>query len=130
MAWGQNDHKLANAQHPVMKVNTNLLILSAVAVPVVALITGRWLVARQARRDVAHLLSQADTGPVQSYDPAQLADLSPPVKRYFQHVLKPGQPYVRTVRLRHDGQFKTDLKKDWMPITGEEYFLADTPDYI
>lgn len=45
-------------------------------------------------------------------------------------MLKPGQPYLRTLRLRHDGQFKTDLKKDWIPITGEDYFRADTPDSI
>lgn len=27
-------------------------------------------------------------------------------------------------------QFKTDLKKDWMVITGKEYFLANQPGYI
>ena len=114
----------------MMKHKTNLLILSALAVPVVALLAGRWLVARQVRRDVANLFSSANTGPVQTYDPVQLTDLPAPVQRYFRHVLKPGQPYVRTVRLRHDGQFKTDLKKDWTPITGEEYFLADKPGCI
>lgn len=113
-----------------MRRQTNFLILSAIAVPVVAWLTGRWLVGRQSRRDVADLFSSVNTGPVQTYDPAQLIDLPAPVQRYFRHVLKPGQLYLRTVRLRHDGQFKTDLKKDWMPITGEEYFRADTPDYI
>jgi hypothetical protein len=113
-----------------MKRNTNRLILLVIAAPVIAWLTGRWLAARQIRRDVADLFSQAETGPVKTYDPAQLADLPAPVQRYFRHVLKPGQPYLRTVRLRHDGQFKTDLKKDWMPITGEEYFLADKPGYI
>ena len=113
-----------------MKCNKNLLILSAVALPVAALLAGRWLVARQTRQTVADLFSQADTGPVATYDPAQLADLPAPVQRYFRHVLKPGRPYLRTVRLRHNGQFKTDLKNDWMPITGEEYFLADKPGYI
>ncbi|MBC8155627.1 MAG: hypothetical protein H7Z72_22290 [Bacteroidetes bacterium] len=48
----------------------------------------------------------------------------------FRHVLKPGQPYLRTVRLRHDGDFKTDLEKDWAAITSDEYFLADKPGYI
>jgi hypothetical protein len=113
-----------------MKRNTNFLILSALAVPLVAWLAGRLLVARQTRRDVADLFSQAETGPLNIYDPAQITDLPAPVQRYFRHVLTPGQPYLRTVRLRHDGQFKTDLKKDWMPITGEEYFLADKPGYI
>ncbi|WP_461052891.1 DUF6544 family protein [Spirosoma arcticum] len=113
-----------------MKTKTNLLIVSALAVPVVTWLIGRWVVARQSRRDVANLFALADTGPVNTYDPAQLADLPIPVQRYFRHVLKPGQPYLRSVRLRHDGQFKTDLKKDWIAITGEEYFLADTLNYI
>ncbi len=111
-------------------MKTNLKILAALAVPVAVLLAGRWRVARQARRHVANLFSLAETGPVQTYDPAELTSLPAPVQRYFRHVLKPGQPYLRSVRLRHDGQFKTDLNKDWMPITGEEYFLADKPGYI
>lgn len=113
-----------------MKRNTNFLILSALSIPVVALLAGRWLVARQTRRDVADLFSTADAGPVNTYAPAQIADLPAPVQRYFRHVLKPDQPYLQTVRLRHDGEFKTDLEKDWISITGEEYFLADRPAYI
>ena len=113
-----------------MKRNTNLLILSAIAVPALAWLAGRWLVARQVRRDVAELFSAAETSPARTYDPAQLAHLPAPVQRYFRHVLKPGQTYLRTVRLRHDGQFKTDLNGDWMPITGDEYFRVDTPGYI
>ncbi len=113
-----------------MKIKTNLLILPALAVPVAALLAGRWLAARQMRQHVADLFSQVETGPAKTYDPAQLTGLPAPVQRYFRHVLKPGQPYVRSVRLRHDGQFKTDLKKDWMDITGEEYFVADKPAYI
>lgn len=113
-----------------MTRKTNFLILSAVAGPVLALLAGRWIVARQMRSDVADMLSLAETGPVQTYDPAQLTHLPTPVQRYFRHVLKRGQPYLRSARLRHDGQFKTDLKKDWMDISGEEYFLADKPAYI
>ena len=110
-------------------MRTTPKILAALAVPVVTCLVGRWLVARQTRRQVVSLFSQAETGPVKTYDPTQLTNLPTPVQRYFRHVLKPGQPYLRSVRLRHDGQFKTDLKKDWISITGEEYFLADTPGY-
>ncbi|GAB3742063.1 DUF6544 family protein [Spirosoma lituiforme] len=113
-----------------MKIKTTLLILSGVVVPVAALLAGRWLVARQLRRDVANLFAQASTRPVDTYNPAQLTNLPPPVQRYFRHVLKPGQPYLRTARLRHDGEFKTDLEKSWISITGDEYFLADSPNYM
>ena len=51
----------------MLKRNTNLLILSALAVPAIAFIAGRWLVVR---RDVADLFSTAETGPARTYDPA------------------------------------------------------------
>lgn len=111
-------------------MKSNLKILAALAVPVAALLVGRWLVALQMRRNVANLFSLAETGSVQTYDPAELTGLPAPVQRYFRHVLKPGQPYLRSVRLRHVGQFKTDLNKDWISISGEEFFLADKPGYI
>ena len=113
-----------------MKRKTNWLILSALTLPISALLVGKWLAARQTRNQVTALFSQLKTGPVNTYDPAQLAGLPAPVQRYFRHVLLPGQPYIRSVRLRHDGQFKTDLKKDWISITGDEYFVADKPAYI
>jgi len=53
-----------------------------------------------------------------------------PVQRYFKHVLKDGQPNISYVRLKHDGQFKTDLKKDWVNITGEQYFTTEKPGFI
>lgn len=60
----------------------------------------------------------------------QLKSLPEPVQRYFKHVLKDGQPYISFVRLKHDGQFKTDLKKDWVNITGEQYFATEKPGFI
>ncbi len=113
-----------------MKRSTNLLILSALAAPVAAWLAGRWLVARQTRLDVARLFATAETDSAQAYYPTQLADLPAPVQRYFRRVLNTGQPYLHTVRLKHDGEFKTDLNGDWMPITGEEYFRAYAPAYI
>jgi hypothetical protein len=56
--------------------------------------------------------------------------LPAPVQRYFKHVLKDGQPYISYVRLKHDGQFKTGLKKDWVNITGEQYFTTEKPGFI
>ena len=113
-----------------MKTKANALILAGLALPIVSLLVGRWLVARQTRQDVAALFSEVNPSPTKRYDPAQLADLPAPVQRYLRHVLTPGQPYLRSARLRHDGQFKADLKKDWMAITGDEYFLADAPGYL
>ena len=52
------------------------------------------------------------------------------MQRYFRHVLRDGQPYLRGLRLRHTGQFKTDLKKDWIAITSEQYITTDPPSFI
>lgn len=113
-----------------MKRKTNWVVLPALTLSISALLVRRWLAARWTRNQVAELFSDLETGPVNTYDPAQLVGLPVPVQRYFRHVLTPGQPYIRSVRLRHDGKFKTDLKKDWISITGDEYFVADKPAYI
>lgn len=64
------------------------------------------------------------------YSVAQLEGLPAPVQRYFKHVLLEGQPEINTVRLTHSGFFKTDLKKDFTKINGEQYFSANPPQFI
>lgn len=64
------------------------------------------------------------------YSVSQLEDLPEPVQRYFKYVLKDGQKYISSVCLTHNGFFKTDLKKDFIKITGEQYFSAKKPQFI
>ena len=111
----------------------NALILLAVKVlsaTMLALVAARAVAARQLRRDARLLFAAADNGPARVYHESQLAGLPAPVQRYFRHVLPDGQPYLRGLRLRHGGQFKTDLKKGWMPIRGEQYITAAPPGFI
>lgn len=107
-----------------------LLAATALAAPILALLAARAAAARRLRRDARQLFAAADNGPAQVYHEAQLAGLPAPVQRYFSHVLPDGQPYLRGLRLRHGGQFKTDLKKDWVPIEGEQYITADPPGFL
>jgi len=60
----------------------------------------------------------------------QIAKLPPPVQRYFKNVLKEGQPYIQFVRLKHSGQFKTNIHKAWTDIKGIQYFSTNTPAFI
>ena len=114
-----------------MKKNTiRLLAAAAVAVPVAGVVLARALAAQQLRRDVRQLFAAAGSGPVSIYHETQLIGLPAPVQRYFRHVLPDGQPYLRGLRLRHGGQFKTDLKKDWIAIKGEQYITANPPGFI
>ena len=64
------------------------------------------------------------------YSVNQLENLPEPVQKYFKYVLKDGQPYINCVRLTHNGSFKTDLKKDFIKISGEQYFSAIKPQFI
>lgn len=91
---------------------------------------GRALVGRQLRQDARRLLRQSTDVTTSIYRETQLADLPAPVQRYFRHVLRDGQPYLRSVRLRHTGQFKTSLDGDWGAISGQEYITADPPAFI
>ncbi len=109
---------------------TVLWLASAVAVPLAGWLAGRWLAARELRLAVDELFAGIIDTPLQTYDPAQLVGLPPPVQRYFRRVLRPGQPALRCARLRHDGFFKTALDKPWTPITGVEYFRADQPGFV
>ena len=109
-----------------------LLAGAALAVPALGLIVAvaRRLAHRQLRRDAAALFARAAYQPVQHYHEAQLVGLPAPVQRYFRRVLNEGQPYPRGLRLRHGGEFKTDLKKDWMAIEGEQYIVAEPAGFI
>ena len=109
---------------------TWLLAATALGVPVLGLFVARAGAARRLRADAQRLLAAAAAGSARVYHETQLAGLPAPVQRYFRRVLREGQPYLRGLRLRHTGQFKTDLKKDWMAIEGEQYISADPPGFI
>lgn len=57
-------------------------------------------------------------------------DLPPPVRRYFRHVLTDGMHYVSCARLKHTGIFKRNLEKNWVPVSGEQYFTVMSPGFI
>ena len=113
-----------------MKKNTIRLLAAAVAAPVLGIALARAWAARQLRRDVRQLFAATSKSPASTYHETQLDGLPAPVQRYFRHVLTEGQPYLHGLRLRHIGQFKTDLKKDWIAIKGEQYITADPPGFI
>ncbi|MCF8231348.1 MAG: hypothetical protein K9J27_04095 [Bacteroidales bacterium] len=92
--------------------------------------TGNKMANAQINNDIRELFSNANSfdGKTFSYD--QLEGLPAPVQRYFKHVLPQGQPYVESVRLKHDGRFKSGVDKDWTAIKGEQYFTSATPGFL
>ena len=107
-----------------------LYIFIPVAVVVLILIIGRINLSVKFDREVKELFAQSKNISDQLYHKDQLNNLPEPVQRYFRHILKEGQPYISYARIKHDGQFKTDLDKGWINITGEQYATTEKPGFI
>lgn len=80
--------------------------------------------------EVKTLFAQSKNISNKRFDKNQLDSLPEPVQRYFNHILKNGQPYISYVRIKHDGQFKAGLDKGWMNIKGEQYATTQKPGFI
>lgn len=61
---------------------------------------------------------------------SRIDKLPEPVKRYFNRVLSGSEPEIYTVRIKHDGQFKTSLNSDWMPINGRQFITTQMPGFV
>lgn len=61
---------------------------------------------------------------------AGLDTLPPPVARYFRFALTEGQSYVDRLELTHGGRFKTAPDKDWVSISGHQWFTTSTPGFV
>lgn len=51
-----------------------------------------------------------------------------PVARYFRFALKEGQPFIRTARIRHEGEF--NLNDKWIPFKSEQHFSRNPPAFV
>ena len=106
------------------------IAIALIGLIMAALIITRIFLHRQFSTRVAQLFVNAKSNNQKVFTYDQLTNLPEPVKRYFKHVLTPNQPHVNYVRLKHDGQFKSGLKKKWAAIEGEEYFTGAQPGFI
>jgi hypothetical protein len=82
------------------------------------------------KNEVRVLFSQSKDISDKTLHYSDLDSLPEPVQGYFKHVFKEGQAYISYVRLKHNGQFKPALDKDWVNITGEQYFTTQKPGFI
>lgn len=81
-------------------------------------------------KQVKALFTQSKSISDQRFHKTQLDNLPEPVQRYFNHILKEGQPFISYVRIKHEGQFKANLDKGWMNIKGEQYATTEKPGFI
>jgi len=97
---------------------------------ILILLIGRVALAKKFDGDVKELFVQSKNISDQVFHKSQLDHLPEPVQRYFNYVLKEGQPYISYVRITHSGLFKTSLKNDWIEIRGEQYATTQKPGFI
>jgi hypothetical protein len=120
---------LALRERPAIFTSLKVTIALATLLFIIFLI-GRLNLYLKFTDEVAQLFSASKNISSQKYTAKQLTGLPEPVQQYFRRVLREGQPYISDVHLVHDGLFKTDLKKDWITISGEEYFTAHQPGFV
>lgn len=105
-------------------------ILIFIGIVAILLFAGKINMSTKFSKQVKQLFAESKKFSDKKFSYQQLEGLPEPVQRYFKHVLKEGQAYISYIRLKHDGQFKTDLKKDWVNIEGEQYFTTEKPGFI
>ena len=93
------------------------------------IVVTRELVTKNITRQGELLQRESKDIPISIFSKDQLVNLPPPVQKYFSTVLTDGQPYITFVTLEHEGYFKTDLKKDWVPIKGVQSFTTHSPGF-
>lgn len=113
-----------------MRRKTMTILLLIIVLVIIAVIIRKNALSKQHNKEVTELFSLSGDISNKTFNYEQLDGLPEPVQRYFKHVLKDGQPYISYVRLIHNGQFKTDPKKDWINIKGEQYFTTEKPGFI
>jgi hypothetical protein len=93
-----------------------IVIIFFIGLFAIILIIGRINLSFQFNKQVKQPFSETRSLSEKTFNHSQLLDLPEPVRRYFKHVLKEGQPYISYARITHDGQFKTGFEKDWIHI--------------
>jgi hypothetical protein len=67
---------------------------------------------------------------LKTYDSKELEGLPDPVQRYFQTVLKEGQPIVAAVNLTQQGLFNmSEAKAKWSPFTATQFVTTQRPGF-
>ena len=112
-----------------MKKAMTILVIT-IGILMLILLIGKINLELQFKKQIAQLFANSTPISDKKYSLHQIEKLPEPVQRYFKYVLKEGQPYISSVRLTHKGFFKTDLKKDFIKISGEQYFSAQKPQFI
>lgn len=85
---------------------------------------------RRVNREIGAFVQQANIGSARIVSPADYGSVPQPVRRYFEAIGIDGQPMIQFVRLKQEGQFRTGVDQDWMPIEAVQYFSTEPPGFV
>ncbi|MBD0274522.1 MAG: hypothetical protein ICV73_21635 [Acetobacteraceae bacterium] len=109
------------------------MAVAAVGVPVLAAGLLQALRAHDSRRaeDAWRALEGAAEAAPDGFDPAMVADLPAPARRYFLHAIAPGTPLRSVVEIEMTGQLSLGTKEapDYMPMRARQ-ILAGTRGFV
>lgn len=108
-------------------------LYAAVGAALVAgvLLVARWRVRRRWRSTVAALLEEGRARTAVVDFETDLAGLPAPVRRYFETVLRDGQPRISTARIEQHGEIRLgDDAASWHPFDATEWFTVDPPGFV
>ena len=114
-----------------MTLKTVLLFVLALFVTCIALTLygrARW------NAGTTQLLNRLDAAQIKSapqfYNAKELEGLPAPVKRYFQSVLKDGQPIITAATMQHTGTFNMSATaQNWKPFTSTQRVITKRPGF-
>jgi len=114
-----------------MRLKTVLVSVVALVIASVALVLygkARW------NAGTTQLLYRLDAAQVPSkpkfFKVSELEGLPIPVKRYFQTVLKDGQPIITAVTVQHSGTINmSTTAENWKPFTSTQRVITDRPGF-
>lgn len=99
-------------------------------VPAVAFLAGRRRFRSRVTADVSTLFSDTGASVGAEQLRARWDALPDPVRRYLRYAILKGAAAIQTVRLKHNGFFRTRPGQRWFPVQGEEYFSVGKPGFV
>jgi hypothetical protein len=113
-----------------MWLGINLIVISLLALVLLAIAINRRHLDRAYARLVAELLNEREPS-AGFFHTAELEDLPAPVRRYLNKAIPEGRPYVKAVHLRQVGEFRPgDTTAPWKPLEAEQHFTVNPPGFV
>src|SRR5512138_643794 len=105
------------------------LVLGAAAAAAILYGLGRW---DSGTRELRGRLEAARIGIVpEAFDPREAEGLPLPVRRYFETVLKAGQPMIEAASVEQEGTFNmSEAGENWKPFTSAQRIVTKRAGFL